>query len=436
MAQPQTAGANGADLPPEVLVQGFVKVEEGHLRLMFRFPLALLSSFSLPKRGPGYLDLTQIDEKMAQAAGATSRQIEMLLDGVPLTPAVREARISLASDRSFDSYATALAHVEGPPLPTTTDLYWNQGFFDVELDYPIPSVHGDFSIRFNVAPELGDRLRLRLTYLPLDGPEHLYELPGGAGRMPLDPKWYQSAWAFALRGFLSAFAGDRWVFLLCLIAPFRQFRSLLAVILVMTGVQALTLTTIATRLVASSTWLETVFSSSLAAAVVLLAIGNLAAPSLRRRLLITAVIGGLGGYALGHVLADALRFAATQAAVSILSFNVGIALGEIVTLGLAVAALRLLFAGLLGPPFGVVVLSVVLGHIGWHWMLDGGPRLGQELATALGAGIPYMVRTFSPWLVPALIVGVVATFLPSGFGGAPIRSLRSALFGEDGGKRK
>ncbi len=84
----------------------------------------------------------------------------------------------------------------------------------------------------------------------------------------------------------------------------------------------------------------------------------------------------------------------------------------------------------------MIVLSVVLGHIGWHWMLDGGPRLGQELATALGAGIPYIVRVFSPWLVPALIVGIVATFLPSGFGGPPIRSLRAALFGDNSGKRK
>ncbi len=331
-------------------MQGFVKVEDGHLRLIVRVPLALLSSFSLPKRGPGYLELPRIEDNLKQAAAATGHQIELLADGVPLVPTVRETRISLPSDRSFASYATALAHVEGPPLPPDTNLYWNQGFFDVELDYPILSVRSDFSIRLNVAPELGDRLRLQLVYLPIDGTERAYELPGSAGRVPLDPKWYQSAWVFALRGFLSAFAADRCVFLFCLVAPFRRFRSLLAVILVMTGLQALTLTAIATGLVALSTWLEVVFSSSLAGAVVLLAIANLSAPSLRRRLLITAVIGGLGGYALGHVLADALRFAATHTAVSIVSFNIGIGLGEIVTLTLAVAALRLVFASMFGPP--------------------------------------------------------------------------------------
>src|SRR5207249_7594701 len=51
------AGANGGDLPPQVLMQAFLKPEEGRLELLVRVPLALLGNFRFPKRGPGYLDL-------------------------------------------------------------------------------------------------------------------------------------------------------------------------------------------------------------------------------------------------------------------------------------------------------------------------------------------------------------------------------------------
>ena len=41
------------------------------------------------------------------------------------------ARVSLPSDRSFVSYATALANVESAPLPATTDIPWQQAAVDV-----------------------------------------------------------------------------------------------------------------------------------------------------------------------------------------------------------------------------------------------------------------------------------------------------------------
>jgi hypothetical protein len=99
LAVPRWAVANGGDIPPEIVLQGFVKPEDGRLRLVVRVPLVLLSSFSLPKRGPGYLDLARIDDRLKQAADATGHQIELFADGAPLVPTVREARISLLSDR-------------------------------------------------------------------------------------------------------------------------------------------------------------------------------------------------------------------------------------------------------------------------------------------------------------------------------------------------
>ena len=135
VAFPRWAVANGADLPPQIVVQGFLKPEDGRLRLLLRVPLVLLSSFSLPKRGLGYLDLAHIDDSLKQVATATGHQIELFAEGSALVPTAREARISIPSDHSFSSYSTALAHLQGPPLPIDTDLFWNQGFFDTQLEY-------------------------------------------------------------------------------------------------------------------------------------------------------------------------------------------------------------------------------------------------------------------------------------------------------------
>jgi hypothetical protein len=426
LAVPRWAVANGHDLPAEIVLQGFVKPEEGRLHLLVRVPLALLASFALPKRGPGYLDLAGIDDRLQQAAASTGRQIALQEDGVLLVPAVLKGRISVLSDRAFVSYAAALAHLEGPRLPVDTDLFWNQGFFDVHLEYPIRSARSHFSIGVNVAPELGQRLKLRLEFLPVDGPALTYRLPGNSGWVALDPHWYEAAWVFIKLGFVDAFAFDRFVFLLCLVAPFRQFLSLLAVVMVLIGLQGLTSTAIAAGTVVDSPLLAALFRPTLAAAIVLLAIGNLATPNLRRRWFVSAVVGAVGGFGLGHLLADALQFAGTRTVVSAVSFNAGAALAQVVGLALALAALRLLWDRVLGPALGLVVLSAVLGHLGWHWMVDD----GHELAHQLEHAGPAALIGVAPWLLPALLVGALAYLLPRQFGGVTVPSLRAAWLGK------
>jgi hypothetical protein len=299
LAFPRAAAANGSDLPPEIVLQGFVKPEDGRMHLLVRIPLVFLQPFALPKRGPGYLDLAHMDEVLRQAATAAGRQIELFEDGVPLVPTVRRARISLLSDRSFQSYAAALAHLEGPPLPVDTDLFWNQGFFDTELEYPIRSPDDHFSIRTNVMPGLGARVKLRLQVLPVGGSARSLELSGGSVLVALDPRWYEAAWLFVKQGFVAAFAIDRFVFLLCLVAPFRRLRSLVAIAVVIAALQAVTLTAVVAGAVRENHWLAPFVDTSLAVAILLLAIGKLAAPSLRRRGVVGSVVGGVFGFGLG-----------------------------------------------------------------------------------------------------------------------------------------
>src|SRR5207244_8491582 len=114
------------------------------------------------------------------------------------------------------------------------------------------------------------------------------------------------------------------------------------------------------------------------------------------------------------------QFAGAHAVVSLASFNVGVALGEAVALLLAFVALGVLFTRVLGASLGVVVLSAVLGHMGWHWMIDGVHRLGHTLSTGLSASA---VASVGWWLLMGLLVGGAAWFLPTPLRGASIPPL-------------
>jgi hypothetical protein len=376
-----------------------------------------------------------MDAVLRQAAAAAGNQIELFVDGVPLVPTARQARVSLLSDRSFQSYDRALAHLQEPPLPADTDLFWNQGFFDLRFEYSPQTPRSGISIRVKVGPEVAQRIKLRLDYLPPGEPARSYEIPGDFGWAPLDPSWYEAAWLSVKGGFVAAFAVDRLLFLLCLVAPFRGFRGLLSVDAVFTGLQALTMTAGAQGALAEvdTGWLPALSATVLGASLVLLAIGNLAAPNLRRRWFIAAAVGAIGGFGVSRLLADVSQFAGAHALVATISFNVGVALGEVASLVVAYFALRVLFASVLGPLLGAIIVSVLLGHAGWHWMIDGGRELARQAVNTPPAGLWATLVAVVPWLMPTLVAGAIACFLPRRFDGVPGPTLLRALHARDFG---
>ena len=88
------------------------------------------------------------------------------------------ARISQPSDNSFETYAKARASIAGPKLPDTTDVFWNQGYFDAHLEYPIRSELSDFSLDMRLAPGLRGRLKLVARFMPPDGSTRAYSCKG------------------------------------------------------------------------------------------------------------------------------------------------------------------------------------------------------------------------------------------------------------------
>ncbi|MDH3671725.1 MAG: HupE/UreJ family protein [Gammaproteobacteria bacterium] len=360
------------DIPNEILLHGFVKPEGERLHFVVRVPLIMLASMSLPKRGPGYLDLARLDHALETSATATARQIQLYEDGVRLTPSRVKARISQPSDRSFETFETARVRIAGPKLPAGTNVFWNQGFFDAHLEYPIRSDQSDFALDMRVAPGLSGRLKMIVRYIPPAGSIRAYEIHAGFGRLALDPRWHQAAGVFVKSGFFHILDGtDHLLFLFCLVIPFRRrWWDLLKIITAFTVAHTITLIAAAQGLVPAGDWFPPLVETLIAASIVYMALENIVAADLRRRWLITAAFGLVHGFGFSFALQQDLQFAGDHLLLSLVSFNVGVELGQILVLLLVLPVLGLLFRRRSVERFGVVILSVFLAHTGWHWMLD------------------------------------------------------------------
>ena len=55
---------------------------------------------------------------------------------------------------------------------------------------------------------------------------------------------------------------------------------------------------------------------------------------------------------------------------ALLSFNVGVELGQIVVLLVAVPLLSLLFRYVVAERIGTILLSALIAHSAWHWMTE------------------------------------------------------------------
>jgi hypothetical protein len=412
------------DIPEEIVLHGFVKPEGDRLHFVVRVPTVMLLSMNLPKRGPGYLDLAQIDEPMLQAAAAaTAKEIELFENGLLLKPGRTAARISRGADRSFEAYASARSNIEGPKLQESAEVFWNQGYFDAHVEYPITSDRSDFSLEMQLAPGLAKRLKLVVRFMPPDGAVRAYQLAGDAGHVILDPRWHQAAWAFVKFGFLHILDGiDHLLFLLCLVIPFRRIGwTLVGVITSFTVAHSVTLIAAAYGLVPSAAWFPPLIEALIAVSILYMAIENVLRPNLQRRWLVTFAFGLVHGFGFSFLLQSQLQFAGSHLLTSLLAFNVGIELGQLLVLAILVPLIALSFNWIRsGEKTLTLILSLVIGHTAWHWTVERGQALRDVEWPALAS-----------WLGPAglalallgIVGGLTSFFRQRPGSRAPTRAL-------------
>jgi hypothetical protein len=407
-AAPGPAAAH--DIPGESRVHAIVKPEGERLRVMLRVPLELLLNLDLPKRGPGYLDMPHVEARLPNVVAAATREIVFLEEGTPLAMSHGQGRIALPSDRSFESFERALESIRGPRLAPDTDVFWNQGYFDAYLEYPIRSAQASFAVDFHVSPGLRDRLKLDVRYMTPGGAVRAFEIPTASGAVELDPRWHQAAWTFVKSGFEHILGGvDHLLFLLCLVAPFRRIGwTLVGVVTSFTVAHSITLIAAAYGFVPPGNWFAPFVETLIAASILYMAIENVLRPNLERRWVVTFVFGLVHGFGFSFLLQSQLQFAGTHLLASLIAFNVGIELGQLLVLAIAIPAFGwLLRQGRFTEKAFTLFLSLVVGHTAWHWLTDRSEALGkaewpgpEAWLTAAGYALPLLAAVAAmTWFV-------------------------------------
>lgn len=398
------------DIPSDVTVQAFVKPEGQRLHLLVRVPMSAMRDIDFPRRGPGYLDLEQADSSLRDAAIVwIVNNFELYEEEKQLhAPQIMNALVSLPSDRSFLSYQEALAHVTGARLPADTNLYWNQGMLDVLVEYPIQSDQSHFSIH-PAFDRLGLRVVTVVRFLPPGGVVRAFEFAGDPGLVRLDPRWRQAALRFVELGFLHILSGiDHLLFLLCLVIPLRRLKPIILVVTAFTVAHSITLIASAYNLAPNALWFPPLVETLIAASIFYMALENIVVGSreivMRRRWTIAFGFGLVHGFGFSFALRQSLQLAGSHLLTSLVAFNLGIEIGQLLVLLLTIPVLYLLFRFVMAERMGIIILSALIAHTAWHWMMERGGRLREFPWPALNAAFLAGVMR---WMMVALIGGGV-----------------------------
>ena len=406
------------DIPDEIAVQSYVKPQQNRLQVLLRIPLLAVADANLPKDGTGYLAMPYVDAALQEAANQISNGIVFLEGDERLTRfQVANARISLPSDRSYETYDRALAHVRGAKLPDTTQIFYNQGFLDLELHYPIQSDQSPFSMRVLFGRGLANRTATYINFIRPDGAVRAFRIHDDTPLVRLDPKAHQAGWVFLKAGFYRFLDGfDHLLFVIALALPFRRVRDMVTPFIAFAAGHSITLAMAAFGLAAVDTWFVPTIGALIALSLVYVSIENgVGAPSspfraaiLRHRWMVALVFGLFHGLGFAIALQETLQFAGSHPIAALIAYNVGLELGTLIILAIVVPAANMLFAHAAAERAGIIVSSVLIGHAGWHWMTE-------RLAIARLSSWPVMdlvlLLTTVRWLLAITVIGGVLWFL-------------------------
>ena len=414
------------EIPADVTVQAFVKPDGGTLRMIVRVPLVSMRDYDFPVREPGYLIISDTDPLIQGAAGEWIANYVQMYEGSELLarPVVAAVRIAIPGDRAFRTYDEAIANVLSAPLSDNIELPPQQAMLDVLLEWSIMSEESDFSIDSRFA-QLGIRTVTVLRFLPAGGAERAFQYSGNPGLVRLDPRWHQAAWRFVVLGFDHILDGiDHLLFLFCLVVPFRSFWALVPIITSFTAGHSITLIAAALGLTPQALWFPPLIETLIALSIVYMAFENILGAKLKSRWMIAFSFGLVHGFGFSFALSEVLQFGGSHLLTSLVSFNIGVEFGQLFVLALTVPLLELLFRKVLPEVGGIVVLSALLAHTGWHWMTERGGQLLQYDFRAPIMGVGF-AATALRWLMLTLIIFGTAWLLRLGFerlaGDAPSR---------------
>jgi hypothetical protein len=162
------------------------------------------------------------------------------------------------------------------------------------------------------------------------------------------------------------------------VIPFRRFRALIPVVTSFTVAHSITLIASAYNLGPDALWFPPLIETLIAMSIVYMALENIVGGcSVNRRWMITFAFGLVHGFGFSFALRQTLQFAGSHLLTSLLSFNIGVELGQLLVLVLMIPLLEALFRYAVAERIGTIILSALVAHTAWHWMIERGERLSQ-----------------------------------------------------------
>jgi hypothetical protein len=248
------------------------------------------------------------------------------------------------------------------------------------------------------------RVVTTLQFIPPNGASRAFELHGDPGLVRLDPGWFQAMLRFVEFGFLHILEGtDHLLFILCLVIPFRRLAPLVVIVTSFTVAHSLTLIASTFGFAPNALWFPPLIEALIAMSIFYMALENIVGSNVERRWMITFAFGLVHGFGFSFALRETLQFAGSHLITALFAFNVGVELGQLLVIVLLVPALDLVFR-FVPERVGSIILSALVAHTAWHWMIDRGERLAQFPRPAFDAAF---VASAMRWLLGVLVVGCV-----------------------------
>ena len=124
---------------------------------------------------------------------------------------------------------------------------------------------------------------------------------------------------------------------------------------------------------------------------------------LNKRWLLAFGFGLIHGFGFSFALRESLQFAGTHLVMSLAAFNIGVELGQLFVLALALPVLLFIVRRSTNERAVVIVASALVAHAGWHWMTE-----RVSVLSAYRVSAPVLDSVFFLGVLRALLLLAVA----------------------------
>jgi hypothetical protein len=168
------------------------------------------------------------------------------------------------------------------------------------------------------------------------------------------------------------------------VIPFRRLRPLVIIVTSFTVGHSISLIASAFGFVPDALWFPPLIETLIAITIVYMALENIVyaamgklAGDVSRRWIIAFAFGLVHGFGFSFALRESLQFAGDHLLTALFGFNLGVEIGQIAVLLVLIPALDLLFKYVLPERLGIIILSALIAHTAWHWMIERGEQLAK-----------------------------------------------------------